>query len=226
MIAPWKNDKVRAAYRRPEIRASLEIILSVFTVAFLLLVVIRPTLTIVAELQKKINDQDSVDKKLSTKITQLSKARSDLSTFGNQIDLFNKAVPDANDSSGLAKRLALLVQENNLQTNYLTVGSVPLFGNLINLGNKESKNKGEDPNVVPLEKGTNVAKLEITFDLRGSQTDVLKFLSNIEKLDRLIKLTSVDIKREEEKDSDVTKSFRGVRLIGRGSVYYLPPPKI
>jgi hypothetical protein len=44
MIAPWKNDKVRAAYRRPEIRASLEIILSVFTVAFLLLVVIRPTL--------------------------------------------------------------------------------------------------------------------------------------------------------------------------------------
>lgn len=226
MIAPWKNDKVRAAYRRPEIRASLEIILSVFTVAFLLLVVIRPTLTIVAELQKKINDQDSVDKKLSTKITQLSKARSDLSTFGNQIDLFNKAVPDANDSSGLAKRLALLVQENNLQTNYLTVGSVPLFGNLINLGNKESKNKGEDPNVVPLEKGTNVAKLEITFDLRGSQTDVLKFLSDIEKLDRLIKLTSVDIKREEEKDSDVTKSFRGVRLIGRGSVYYLPPPKI
>ncbi len=226
MIAPWKNDKVRAAYRRPEIRASLEIILSVFTVAFLLLVVIRPTLAIVAELQKKINDQDSVDKKLSTKITQLSKARNDLSTFGNQIDLFNRAVPDSNDSSGLAKRLALLVQENNLQTNYLTVGSVPLFGNLINLGNKESKNKGEDPNLVPLEKGTNVAKLEITFDLRGSQTDALKFLSDIERLDRLIKLTSVDIKREEEKDSDVTKSFRGVRLIGRGSVYYLQPPKI
>lgn len=226
MIAPWKNDRVRAAYRRPEIRASLEIILSVFTVVFLLLVVIRPTLTIVAELQKKIIDQDSVDKKLSTKITQLSKARNDLSTFGNQIDLFNKAVPDDNNSSGLAKRLALLVQENNLQTNYLTVGSVPLFGNLINLGNKESKTKGEDPNLVPLEKGTNVAKLEVTFDLRGSQTNVLKFLSDIEKLDRLIKLTSVDIKREEEKDSDVTKSFRGVRLIGKGSVYYLPPPKI
>jgi hypothetical protein len=34
------------------------------------------------------------------------------------------------------------------------------------------------------------------------------------------------ILKGEEKDSDVTKSFRGVRLIGRGSVYYLPPPKI
>lgn len=223
MNAPWKNEKIKAVYHRPEIRASLEIILSVFTVVFLLLFVIRPTLTIVAELQKKITDQDSVDKKLSTKITQLSKARNDISAFGGQIDLFEVAVTDTNQSSGLAKRLALLVQENKLQTNYLTVGATPLFGDLINLGNKDSKKPGVDPNKVILEKGTNTAIIEIGFDLRGSQIDVFKFLADLERTDRLIKLISIDIKREEEKDVDTTKSFKGVRLVGKAVAYYLPP---
>ena len=62
-------------YQRPEIKASVEIILSVFTVAGLLLLAIRPTLATVATLQKKIEDQQVVNRRLEAKISQLVNAQ-------------------------------------------------------------------------------------------------------------------------------------------------------
>ena len=56
MIVLWKNDRLKQVYRRPEMRASLEIIFSIFAMSFLLMVVVRPTIGIIAELQKKIID--------------------------------------------------------------------------------------------------------------------------------------------------------------------------
>ena len=220
MIAPWKNDKVRSAYQRPEIRASVEIIFSVFAIAFLLLVVVRPTLGIVAELQKKITDQDSVDKKMTSKIAQLARAKNDLTTFNGQVDLFTKAVTETSETNNLSKRLSLLVQENGLMVNSFTVGSVPILGKRINLGNKGAKIAGEDPNKPKKIAGTDVAYTEISFDLLGSQKQALNFLTALEKIDRVIKLNSVDIKREEQKDVDQGKNFKGVRLNGKATVYY------
>lgn len=216
----WKNDRLKQIYKRPEIKASIEIILSVFAMAFLLMVVVRPTIGIVAQLQKKITDQDLVDKKMTSKITQLARAKNDLTTFGGQLDLFSKAITDDPGTSDLAKRLSLLVQESGLSVNTFSIGSVPVLGKRINLGNKDSKVAGVDPNKPKLIAGTKVAYTEIVFDLLGSQKQALDFLAALEKIDRLIKITSVDIKREEQKDVDLEKNFKGVRLNGRASVYY------
>lgn len=220
MIAPWKNDKVRQAYNRPEIRASVEIILSVFAMAFLLMVVVRPTMGIVAELQKKITDQDLVDKKMTSKITQLARAKNDLTTFGSQLDLFTKAVTDDSETSELAKRLSLIVQESGLTVNAFSIGSVPILGKKINLGNKDTKVAGVDPNKPKQISGTKIAYTEVSFDLWGSQKQTLDFLSALEKMDRVVKLTNIDIKREEQKDVDLAKNFKGVRLSGRATIYY------
>jgi len=220
MIVPWKNDKLRQVYRRPEIRASLEIIFSVFTIAFLLMVVIRPTIGIVAELQKKITDQDLVDKKMTSKISQLARAKNDLASFGGQLDLFYRAVTDNPETSNLAKRISLLIQESGLEINSFTIGSVPILGKRINLGNKDSKVAGEDLNKPRVVTGTKIAFTEISFDLLGSQNQALVFLSSLEKIDRVVKLNNVDIKREEQKDVDQGKNFKGVRLNGKAVVYY------
>lgn len=220
MITPWKNDRLKQVYKRPEIRASLEIIFSIFSVAFLLMIVIRPTIGIVAELQKKIVDQDLVDKKMTSKISQLARAKNDLTTFSGQLDLFSKAVTDDPETSNLAKKISLLIQESGLETNSFTIGSVPVLGKRINLGNKDSKVAGEDPNKPKSVPGTKIAYTEISFDLLGSQKQALAFLSSLEKIDRVVKLNNVDIKREEQKDVDQGKNFKGVRLNGRATVYY------
>lgn len=220
MITPWKNDRLKQVYKRPEIRASLEIIFSIFSVAFLLMIVIRPTIGIVAELQKKIVDQDLVDKKMTSKISQLARAKNDLTTFSGQLDLFSKAVTNDPETSNLAKKISLLIQESGLEINSFTIGSVPVLGKRINLGNKDSKVAGEDPNKPRLVPGTKIAYTEISFDLLGSQKQALAFLSSLEKIDRVVKLNNVDIKREEQKDVDQGKNFKGVRLNGRATVYY------
>jgi len=53
--------KVSLMYKRPEIRASLEVILSVFTITILIFAAIRPTLTNIVSLQKKIEDQEVIN---------------------------------------------------------------------------------------------------------------------------------------------------------------------
>lgn len=120
----------------------------------------------------------------------------------------------------MAKRLSLLVQESDLSVNSFSIGSVPVLGKRINLGNKDTKVAGVDPNKPKQIAGTKIAYTEVSFDLLGSQKQALDFLAALEKMDRVVKLTSIDIKREEQKDVDLGKNFKGVRLNGRATVYY------
>src|SRR3989344_5060717 len=141
MIAPWKNEKIKLVYGRPEIKASVEIIISVFSVVFLLMFAIRPTLATVASLQKKIEDQTVVDNKLNTKISQLVKANTDLGLYADRLPDYSLAVTDVHDESGLAKRIEVVARESGVKISSLTLGPVPLVGTKINLAGKE---KGAD----------------------------------------------------------------------------------
>lgn len=215
MIPPWKNERVKLVYQRPEIKASIEVILSVFTVIFLLFMAVRPTLTIVATLQKKIEDQDSVDRKLSNKITQLIKANEDLSTYSDSLSLFNSAVTDGHAQPGLAKRVEVLAAEEGLLINTLTLEAVPLIGQNINLSDKT---RGA---VKPsLEAGTKISLFEISFDLRGRQEGLFNFLNKLENLDRAVILKNVEFKREQEK-TETGATSETIRMNGKATAYYL-----
>lgn len=217
MIAPWRNEKVRIAYERPEIRASIEIILSVFAVAFLLTLAIRPTLATVATLQKKIADQTVVDIKLSTKIGQLAKASADLGTYANRVADFSGAVTDTPDESGLAKRFAVIAKDNNITINSLTLNAIPLIGQQIKLADKEKG--GIKP---PLEKDGKVASFSIDFDVSGEPANVYDFLSKLENMDRVALISTVDLKKEEIKASGtLTVAVNNLRVIGKATAYYI-----
>lgn len=215
MIAPWKNEKIKRAYSRPEIQASIEIILSVFTVVFLLFLAIRPTLATVATLQKKIEDQDLVNRKLTTKIAQLLDAQKDLATYADRLADFTSAVPDAHDQGGLAKRVEILARENGLFVNSLVFEAVPLLGGRINLSDRE-RGGGKEPN----RDGT-VANFDVSFDASGSPEQVLAFLTTLEKVDRLVLVKSIDIKTEEFRPVNSDTLVKGVRAMGKGTSYYV-----
>lgn len=209
MNAPWRNEKIRIIYERPEIRASIEIILSVFTVVFLLTLAIKPTLATVATLQKKIVDQTVVDTKLSTKIGQLARASADLGTYADQVADFSAAVTDTPDESGLAKRFALVAKENNVSINGLTLNAIPLIGQQIKLADKEKG--GVKP---PLEKDGRVASFSVDFDISGAPTDVYVFLAKLEAMDRVVLISTVDLKKEEA----------NLRVTGKATAYYILAP--
>jgi Tfp pilus assembly protein PilO len=216
MIAPWKNERIKLIYERPEIRASVEIILSVFSVGFLLLFAIRPTLATVVSLQKKIEDQSLVDTKLTTKITQLVRAQSDLTTYAEKLTLFDLAVSDLHDQGPLAKRVEVLVRESGLTINSLSLGSVPLLGSFVNLSDAEREKAPP-----PTEPGGKMASFEIDFDLSGSADQVSEFLMDLENIDRVVILRNIDIKREDLRSVQTNILTKGVRVLGRATAYYV-----
>ena len=197
--------KIRLAYQRPEIKASVEVILSVFAVTFLLLMAVRPTLATVAELRKKIEDYEIVDKKLSNKITQLTRAEQDLRKNSGSLYLFEKAVPDDFDYADLAKRIEIVTVEEGVFLESLNFSRIDITGEEVT---DEKKDKRES-----FVEG----EFALVFSLNGEEMEIVSFLEKIEKLDRVVRLENVSIKKVEDKELPGGK----LRATGEITGYYL-----
>ena len=200
--------KARALYQQPVMTASVELILSVFVVAIMMMFAIRPTIATVVELQKKITDLQTVDQKLSSKISSLGAAQSALSTYADKLFLYEKTVPDIHDLDGFSKRVELLVQESGVKISSLTFSEVPLLGDKMNLG----KSAGESR----LIKKGEIMTVEMDYTVLGSSEQLLTFLQNLEKIDRLVFVQNVSIQKQEAKD----KSSGELKLTGKAVIYY------
>jgi len=206
--------RLKLIYQKPEIKASLEVILSVFTVAFLLAIAIRPTLSTVAGLKKKIEDKEVVNKKLTNKIDQLVKADEQLKEHELDLLMYKEATPDNYDFGGLAKRVEIIAEENGVKIESLMFSRVAIVGEVIlsekDIQKKRKEEKSEDD-------GRGASKFTVRFEIRGSQGGVVNFLRQIEKMDRVLVLTRVEF--EKEKAEIISKT---IEVSGEAAGYYLP----
>ena len=180
--------RVGLLYKRPEIRASLEVILSVFTVAILVFAAIRPTLTNIVSLQKKITDQEMTNKKADNKITQLLNAQNQLNIFRSSLGLFDAAVPDIFSYTDSAKRLEYLAKKNNLTIDTLSFPGITLLSG--------GKVGGEWATKIVKPTANNTLLDQVSFSVNGKPQDVIIFLGEIENMDRLVELSSVDLSKQ------------------------------
>ena len=197
--------KIRLAYQRPEIKVSVEVILSVFAIAFLLLVAVRPTLATVAELKKKIEDYEVVDKKLNSKITQLTRAEKELRENSADLYLFQKGVPDSFDYADLAKRVEIVAIEEGINLETLSFSRADITGEEVTVEKKDKKGSFVE------------GEFLLRFSLNGEEVKIISFLEKVEKLDRVIKLENVSVKKVEDKEFPGGK----LRAIGEITGYYL-----
>jgi len=197
--------KIRLAYQRPEIKASVEVILSVFAVAFLLMMAVRPTLATVAELRKKIEDYGMVDKKLNSKIAQLTRAEKELGENSANLYLFEKGVPDEFDYAELAKRVEILTIEEGVNLETLNFSQADITGEEVTVEKKNKKNDFVE------------GEFLLRFSLNGEEVKIISFLEKTEKLDRVVKLKNISIKKVEDKDFPTGKLRATGEIVG----YYL-----
>jgi hypothetical protein len=200
--------RVALLYKRPEIRASLEVILSVFTVTILIFAAIRPTLVNITSLQKKIDDQTAVDKKASNKMVQLLNAQKQLSTFANSLYLFDDAVPDGYSYSDDAKRIEFLARENNL-----TINTVIYTGETLS-GNQNLKMDWAARIAKPSANG--IINDKVTFTVNGKPQNVINFLNAVENMDRLAVLNSVSL----TKSIGQTEAENSLKADGQVTFYF------
>lgn len=180
--------RINLIYQKPEIRASLEIILSVFMVAILIFAAIRPTLTNIAVLQKKIEDLESVNKKADIKIAQVFSSQNQLEVFKDKLSLFDEAVPDGLSYRDMAGRVEALAKRKDLSVQAITMPGIRLFGT--------GKGTGEWASKLLIKDTTNIVKANVTFTVSGDPRKIREFLIEIENLDRLTFLQNVTMSLE------------------------------
>ncbi|KKT50619.1 MAG: hypothetical protein UW42_C0016G0004 [Candidatus Collierbacteria bacterium GW2011_GWB1_44_197] len=193
-------------YQRPEIKASLEVILSVFTVAILIFAAVRPTLANVASLQKKIEDLNSVNKKSDNKIAQVFAAQTDIDKFRDKLRLYDDAVPHGFSYHDMAGRIELIAKRRGLAVQTITLPGVKLFG--------EGKGAGDWVQKITVKNQNKIVQAEVSFVVNGNPNEVKGFLTEIENLDRLIFLNSVALSAE-------PGETKGISIIkATGQVYF------
>lgn len=180
--------KVGLLYRRPEIKASLEIILSVFTVMILIFTAIRPTITNIISLQKKIEDMEVVNKKADNKISQLLNAEKQLSSLRSNLYLFDQAIPDKFSYVDSAKRLEYLSRTNNLTIDNLSFSGITLLSSGALPADLTAKLTKSGAN--------NSLPDQISFSIIGSPANIITFLKQVEKMDRLASLDNVSLSKQ------------------------------
>jgi hypothetical protein len=200
--------KIGLLYKRPEIRASLEVILSVFTVMILILAAIRPTLVNITSLQKKIDDQTTVDKKADNKMAQLISAQTQLTNFASSLYLFDEAVPDNFSYTDTAERMQFLAKENNL-----TIESAAFPGYAL-LGSPDVKTDWGTKIIKP--SASNIMAEQVSFSVNGNPQNVITFLSALENMDRLGVLNSVTL----SKQVGQTQADNTLRAAGQVTFYF------
>lgn len=218
----WRDPKIAADYlnsvrnnylAKPGIKITLQLVLSVFAVAFFTFFAIRPTLSTISELLKKIDDQKKVDTQLDTKISQLEDAQQELITNESFLPLITLAVPQTPDLEGFARRLEVLAVEESAELNSLQFQSIPLVGDRTSLAPQNAAAQNAPPSKQP-------GNLFITFDfiLNGNQASILSFLRKLETIDRAVAITKVSFTKPPLQQ----QKFYQLTATGRGTIYYQP----
>jgi hypothetical protein len=202
--------RVNLIYQRPEVKASLEIILSVFTVTMLIFFAIRPTITNIFSLQKKITDQEVLLKKTDNKIAQLINAQKQISDNSEIISLLSVGVPDKFDYFNYAKRVEILASKNNVNLDSLSLPGQSIAGtpSLLNVPADKAKNY-----ITPDKDG--LSKVLTNFVVYGDQNGVFGFLSDLENMDRVALIDSLDISKTLKTALDTKGSLKVT-----GQVYF------
>lgn len=171
---------------KPEVRASLEILLTVLTISFFIVFAIRPTANTIATLFSDINSQKEVKEKLDKKITDLSTARQVWSKEQNRLKLIDDALPKSSSPDLFLRQIEGLAVTNKTTLSNFAVEQTTLYGNKPKIvQDLESQQPKSD---LP-----SVNKTRIAFTVNGQFIDIVNVLHNLNNMRKIILTDTISI---------------------------------
>lgn len=151
-----------------------------------------PTISSIMQLQQEENNDQALKLQLQQKIDNLSVLQQKYNSLNNDFPYILAAIPQKTDMPLLEAQLQSLGKASNvsftsLQTNQTT---------------------GDNTNVTNLPPKTN-NYFYISFSATGTYSDILNFLSNTLKMQRIITLDNISINKNTENVSQLQFSVRG-----------------
>lgn len=167
------------------------VVFTLVAVAILIIFAIKPTVEAIIKLHSEIAVRQETLDKVRSKSESLSKARDNL----DQMDLDTKnklgaLVPNANSYPCLIDQLSNVAFANNLALSGIQFESADLEGPSTCIIAVES--------LGDLVKNPTVKELEFTINAQGSYSDFIAFLDDLNSLNRLIYISSLNFNRQQE----------------------------
>ena len=182
---------------RPKIRSLAWLSLTIFTICFFGIVVIRPTLVTIAKLTREIKDQKEASEKLQTKINSLVTAQAEYAKIVTLVPLLDESLPKSNNFPRLAYFL-----EETATSSAVEIKSLNFEKIVLKEDGKSTKNKNP------------YNEIAFSIGLTGDYYNLKQFLTDLEASRRIIKIESFSIGEVK------TKETRAISLQVAGKAVY------
>ncbi|HKC05100.1 MAG TPA: type 4a pilus biogenesis protein PilO [Patescibacteria group bacterium] len=194
---------IQSLYKqRADLRAFLEIILSVSTVIVFLVFALKPTALTIISLYGQIQEKKKTSADLSQKLT-------DLETANANFTKNSTVIPDIDASIGSFPQPSVIVQQiqgaaakDSVTILGISVGEVTLVGNV--------SNKKTSSDLKPLPGGA--LEMPISISSKGNYLSLSTFIADLENLRTIINIDSVGINSSETEKGKTTVSIISGRV--------------
>ena len=195
--------RLQTLSKQPIAQASFTLLISLLSISFFGIFAIRPTLNTIARLTKEIQEKTKVNKQLENKIKILKKAEANYSQIETYISLVNTALPKEPGFELLEQQIEYLAWHH--QTN-LVSGT---FNGFIVVGDKSEQEKTKK-NKEDTNKNSTAENIKFSLILGGNYQNLKNFVTDLEKLDRVILIDSIHFTKETDiENAEVQISLNG-----------------
>lgn len=179
MAQGWRKDYLRykgffldilTIYNsRPNLKAYLELILSLGTIVIFSIYAIKPTVLTIVELNNEIKSKENTVLLLTQKISNLKIASNLLQKESQNLEIIDNAVPTGANVELLVKQIEKIALDNSVAIRNFSSANIFLKGN--------SDKKVE-------------SELPVSFSITGNYQNLFQFLQTIENLRRPFRIDS------------------------------------
>lgn len=180
--------------KRSDLRAFLEIILSLAAVIIFVVFALKPTALTIISLFKQIKAEEKTLSSLTQKVSDLQKVNMLLSQNQSYLDNINVAIPTVASPETFVKQIEGISSRNNLTLMSITINDVTIVGNIKMIKTSSA--------VSPLPKDAN--EMAYSINVRGTFSDIDNFIKNMENLRVISQIDSISINSTSTSDSGNT----------------------
>lgn len=160
-------------YQNPVAQVSLELLLTVITVAFFALFAIRPTLLTMVELVQELEDKQTLNQQLIRKISALNTAQSLLVRYETELGILDAAFPNQPQVLSALRTFEFTASQNQIAIIRLSTDTLPT----------------ELPTQITADSSIDTIAFNLTVE--GEYDNIRSFITQLSQYQRLFYINSI-----------------------------------
>lgn len=202
MAIGWRGQYIRyrefflnivAVYKkRPDLRAFLEVALSLSTIIIFGIFAIKPTALTIISLSNEIKDKKATITTLDTKIANLSRAQTLLNQNQSSLSDIDTAVPSSPQLGVITEQVQGLSSKDSVDTVGVSIGQITLSGT-----DNIKPSKEFDPLPAPAKQMT------VSISVKGSYSNLISFTKDLENLKVPVQIDNITISSSQSESGKI-----------------------